>query len=249
MPLIIPPFSQFQAPLFPLRGLWNAVPPEGDKYVAAEIDWGSYPSGQAVQFALSGNSPVALSQIVALSVDNSRCGADVRFIFADSGFTLVVPAHAAGVYPVFTNGQMFYVAASNAGASDATSLNIHNSMPPPIPIQLSEAQNGVAIAGINIANGSTVIVPAPTSGTLNTASIIIDYVTTATGAQLRLALVDGAAHTLWNTTFSAAPNSAGVQHFELPDMAVRFVSGLSLVISASTFVNNDVIANVYYTVP
>lgn len=249
VPIIIPPFSQYQAPLFPLRGLWNTPPAEGDMFVNAEVDWGTYPPGQAVQFALSGNSPVAFSQIVALSVDNSRCGADVQFIFADSGFVLLVPAHAGGTFPVYTNGLNFFVAAIGAGASDVTVLNVHNSMPPPIQMALSERQNSVSFTGIAPTNGTTVIVPAPTSGTLNGASIMVDYIESATETGLQLALTDGTGKSLWQTTFHAPLNTQGVQSFELTGMSVRFVNGLYLAIINSTLTGNDVIVNAYYTVP
>jgi hypothetical protein len=101
--ITIPQFVQFQTSLFPLRGLWNSPPREGDRFVNAEIDWGSpgLSGVHCVQFLLSGNSPVAFSQIVAISVDNSRCGSDVDFIFPDSGFLLTVPAFNQGVYPSF----------------------------------------------------------------------------------------------------------------------------------------------------
>jgi hypothetical protein len=249
MPLIIPPFTQFQAPLFPLRGLWNATPPEGDKYIAAEVDWGSYPPGQAVQFALSGNSPVALSQIVALSVDNSRCGTDVRFVFTDSGFTLVVPAHAGGVFPVFTNGLMFYAIALTAGASDVTSLNVHNSMPPPLALQLSSQQNYVSAAVPAPVNGTYPIIAAPISGTLNDADIIIDYLIGASAQRMTLTLQDGRPVALWSTTFSAPAAAEGIQHIELSGLNSRFINGLSLVISASTLTQNGVTVNAYYTTP
>jgi hypothetical protein len=235
--------------MFPLRGLWNTKPAEGDRFAAAEIDWGSYPPGQGVQFQLSGNSPVALSQIVALTVDNARCGSDVQFVFADSGFILQVPAHAGGVYPVFTNGLSFYVIALGAGASDVTCVNVHNSLPPPIPLQLSERQNTAAITGINIANGSTPIVPAPKSGTLNAASIVIDYVIPAGGGGLQMALQDGAGALLWTSTFHAPVSTSGVQHFEISGLAVRFINGLNLIVINSTIVSNDIIVNAYYTVP
>ena len=94
MPIVVPPYVQYQAPLYPLRGLWNSVPPEGDRMVAAEIDWGiTTGPGMAVQFQLSGNSPVAFSQIVAMQVDNTSNNSDVQFLFPDSGYTLVVPAY------------------------------------------------------------------------------------------------------------------------------------------------------------
>ena len=74
----IPAFVQYQQPMFPLRGLWNNAPPEGDYFINCTLDWAAV-DATAVQFSVAGNSPVALSQIVALAVDNSRCGADVDF--------------------------------------------------------------------------------------------------------------------------------------------------------------------------
>src|SRR5258708_37754783 len=125
MPVTIPAFSQFQGQLFPLRGLWNKRPPEGDQFINAEINWGTANTA-AIQFSLSGNSPVALSQIVALYVDNRRCGVDVDFLFPDSGFLLSVPPHAQGLYPVLTNALMFYVIGTGAATVDVTILQILN---------------------------------------------------------------------------------------------------------------------------
>jgi hypothetical protein len=249
VPIIIPPFSQYQAPLFPLRGLWNAPPVEGDMFVAAEIDWGTYPPGQAVQLALSGNSPVAMSQIVALSVDNSRCGTDIRFVFPDSGFTLVVPAHDSGVYPVFSNALSFYVVALAAGGSDVTSLNVHNSMPPSIAVQRSTLQNSVAVLGIPTSNGQTTLVAPPRSGTLNGLSIVIDYNVTAAGERMQLTVYDGTAAILWNTTFASAIDTVGVQPYSIGGLAARFVNGLFFGVAASTVLATDISVNAYYSSP
>ena len=109
--------------------------------VSAEIDWLVTTKSQAVQFSLSGNSPVSMSQIVALGVDNSRSGADVAFIFPDSGFVLTVPAHNQLIAPVFTNALMFYASSPAAIVGDIVSFQIFNSMPPPVPIAPSTAQN------------------------------------------------------------------------------------------------------------
>jgi hypothetical protein len=112
--------------------LWNAKPPEGDRFRNAEIDWiTTRGSLTAVQFLLSDNSPIALSQIVALCVDNSRSGADVDFLFAGSGFLLTVAARTQGLYPVFSNALMFYAIAASAAAGDITTIQILNSLPPP----------------------------------------------------------------------------------------------------------------------
>jgi hypothetical protein len=135
MPKTVPPFARFQAPLFPLRGLWNAKPPEGDCFCRAEIDWTTTTEGlTAVQFSLSGNTPIALSRIVALSVDNSDSGADVDFLFPGSGFLLTVAAHTQGLYPVFSNALMFYASAPTCVAGDTTTIQILNSVPPPAQV-------------------------------------------------------------------------------------------------------------------
>lgn len=234
--------------MFPLRGLWNAKPEEGDRFAAAEIDWGTYPAGQGVQFALSGNSPVAFTQIVALSVDNSRCGSDTQFIFADSGFVLQVPAHASGVYPVFTNGLMFYAVALNAGASDVTNLFVHNSLPPPLAVQLSERQNTVAVRGIALANGTTQLLPPTVSGTLNGLYLSINYGAGASAGVAEIDLVDSRG-AVWITTIDAMANTNGMVPLNASGLAVRFFNGLSLVVSANTFAGNSIVANIYYTVP
>ena len=193
MPLTIPAFDQYQQPLFPLRGLWNSAPAEGDRYVNAEIDWLVTTKTTAVQFSLSGNSPVSLSQIVALAVDNGRCGVDVDFIFPDSGFVLTVPAHSQGLYTVFTNALMFYTSAALANVGDTTVIQILNSSPPPLQIAATEQQNHAVPGAIVItAGGSTTqIVAAGINGTLNAANLIVDYINGAAATVVSLNLQDG----------------------------------------------------------
>jgi len=246
MPLTIPEFVQFQAPLFPLRGLWNSAPPEGDRFVNAEIDWGSpgLLGVSCVQFQLSGNSPVAFSQIVAISVDNSRCGSDVDFIYPDSGFVLTVPAFNQGVYPVFTNALMFYVNSPLATLGDITICQILNSMPPPVAIQPSAEQEHVGVTGISLAAaGTTQIVPAGISGTINAISIQVLLPTGTTGAAT-LVLSDGAGNQLW---FGGVNDAA--QDINLSGLHIRFQNGLSLTVSGTTLAAGSLAVNVYYSVP
>jgi hypothetical protein len=243
MPLSIPAFDQYQSPMFPLRGLWNSAPPEGDKFVNVEIDWLVTTKSTAVQFSLSGNSPVSLSQIVALSVDNSRSGADVDFIFPDSGFVLTVPAHNQLVAPVFSNALMFYASAPAAIAGDVTIIQILNSMPPPVPIAPSVQQNHAGIAGITIANGTTVVVPAGVNGTLNTISLTVSG--SAAGVA-QLALTDGTGKSVWVANVQTAAGSS--TPIAASGLAVRFVNGLNLVITGATAAG-AIVGNVYYSVP
>lgn len=243
MPLKLPPFVQYQSPLVPLRGLWRRPPVEGEFFINCEVDWLLSPPGQAVQFAVSGNSPINLSQIVALAVDNGRCGGDVDFIFPDSGFILTVPAHNQGVFPVFTNALMFYASAPNSALGDKTVFQIFNAMPPVISIAPSQAQN-VAFAGtVSLANGTTPIIPAPTTGTLNT--VMISAQATSAG-QAVINLVDGTGRFVWSTIVEFT--AAGTENFPLSGLSIRFFDGLNIVVGSSSLTGN-LIVNLYYSTP
>ena len=246
MPLTIPPFSQFQGQLVPLRGLWNVRPPEGDYFINSEIDWGTA-NTQAVQFNVSGNSPVALSQIVALYVDNRRCGVDADFLFPDSGFLLTVPAHAQGLFPVLTNALMFYVIGALSAVGDVTVLQILNSLPPPIPLLPSSAQNSSAVAGIAVATGTTALVPAPISGTLNTLSLSLALA--STGGNVTLSLQDGTGSLLWANGYTMIAGATLEMPIDLTGLSVRFRNGLNFVIFGLAGITGAVDANVYYVTP
>jgi hypothetical protein len=235
--------------MFPLRGLWNRVAVEGDQFVNVECDWLVSPPGNAVQFSLSGNSPVALSQIVALAVDNGRCGADVDFIFPDSGFVLTVPAHNQGVFPVFTNALMFYASAPASAVGDITIFQILNSLPPPIPIAPSEAQNHVQITGEPITVGSLVVVPAGVNGTLNTLSLSIAISAGAGGENGQFQLFDGTGRVLWSGYYVADAATAYNIPVNLSGMSLRFINGINLVTLAGTTLTGGINVNVYYSIP
>jgi len=253
MPISIPSFAQYQAPLPPLRGLWNRTPVEGDRFVSAEIDWLTTTGGNnAVQFSLSGNSPVALSQIVALFIDNSRSGADVDFLFPDTGFLLTVPAHVQGLFPVLTNALTFYAIASSPVAGDLTVLQALNSLPPPIPLIPSASQNHAGVANITLGtNATTAIVPAGITGTLNNGSINVVLNNGASIAQAQIDLIDGAGHVLWSTIVVAGASQQQNLTYSLAGLAVRFQNGLSVRVSGTTFSGNNsvVTASVYYSTP
>jgi hypothetical protein len=249
LPLSIPPFNQYQSPIVPLRGLWNAPPVEGDKFITAEIDWLVTTTQQAVQFAVSANSPVAFSQIVALAVDNSRSGADVDFVFSDSGFVLTVPALNQGVFPVFTNGLMFYAISQNAIEGDVTTFQVLNSMPPPTYINPSIEQNHASVSGIALTNGTTPVVPAGVNGTLNTVSIVVSYIAGAATEQASVNLIDGTGRLIWATEVVAAADAAQSIPFNLVGLALRFVNGLSILISSSSLTGGYIVANLYYSQP
>jgi hypothetical protein len=257
VPIVVPPFVQYQAPLNPLRGLWNHRPPEGDRYVQAEINWLiTTKAGNAVQFELSGNSPVAFSQIVALAVDNSRCSVSTTFLFPDSGFALVVPAYNQGIYPVITNALMFYCFATGAVAGDRTIFLALNAMPPPLSVQPFLAPQPAAtlnanVAGITItANSTTPIIAAGVNGTLVGMSVNVSATGGASAGIANLSLADGSPKTLWATQIEAPINTAVNVPNDLSGLNLKFTNGINLVIANSlNFAFGSVLVNLYYTVP
>jgi hypothetical protein len=247
VPLSIPAFAQYQAPLFPLRGLWNSSPKEGDKQINVEIDWGTFGATSCVQFALSGNSPVALSQIVALYVDNSRCGADVSFIFPDTSFQVTIPAHTQGLVPVLSNALMFYASSPGAAVGDTTIAQICNSMPPPIPLTPSSTQQHVSGTGISLSTvATTPLVPAGVNGTLTALSLNFN-ITTAGG--VIVSIRDGAGNSIWSDSINVTTVPTTIP-INLSGLNLRFVNGLNFVVTTTTFTAGPVVTvNAYYTTP
>lgn len=250
----LPAFSLFQWQIpAPLKGNWNRLPPEGDKLLNAEIDWLSNTTNTAYQFQCGGNSPVALSQLVALYVDNRRCGSDVAFWFPDTGFELVVPAHNQGLFPVFTNALQFYAIALNAAAGDVTILQILNSLPPPISLLPASQTTALVTSsmGFNIVN-SIQMIPVGTSGTVTGLSIqgIVNAGATNPGS-FHLFLIDGTGKEVWEGLLSAPTSGSSTININLTGIDVRFVNGLTVTANGQSnvlaFSQGSV--NVYYTTP
>jgi hypothetical protein len=252
MPIVVPPFVAYQVPLYPLRGLWNTAPGEGDRFVSAEIDWGVMTgAGEAVQFALSGNSPVAFSQIVAFAVDNSRCGGDLQFLFPDSGFILQVPAYNQGVYPVFTNALMFYAMSPNATTGDVTVFQVFNSMPPPVSIAPTEEQATTANVGFSLsANAYTQIVPATVSGTVESVQMLFSGLSNTTAQTALATLQDGTGHIIWQSNINALANAGVTLPVTFGPVNVRFFQGVRMQVSGTSFIAGGAgSVNLYYSVP
>jgi len=238
--------------MVPLRGLWNNAPPEGDKFISCEIDWTVSPPGNAVQFALSGNSPVALSQIVALVIDNGRCGADVTFLFPDTGFELTVAARAQGVYPVLTNALMFYALGATAIAGDVTILQVLNSMPPPVAILPSITQNHASTGSVSPVAGTVPVIAAGISGSLQSISLTLDLTAGAAAGILGVALNDGAAHGLWFTQVTVPASTTQNFIFNPTGLNTRFINGVNMVLTVTpvgAFSSGSVYCTAYFSQP
>jgi hypothetical protein len=252
MPITVPPFQAYQAPLIPLPGKWNAKPVEGDKFVPAEIDWGVTTGGtNAVQFALSSFSPVEFSQIVALYVDNGRNGSDVDFLFPDTGKQLTVPAYCQGLFPVITNSLTFYCVSALAGVGDVTIFEILNSLPPPIAVLPSQEQSQASATGIAMtATGSTQVIPPGTIGTIQSASILLSYATGASAQTCDFQLIDGNGTVLFAYHIAApASTVATLAPINLGPLRLRFFNGVRFVVTQTTMTSCVATVNLYYSVP
>ena len=260
MPTIVPPFVQYQTPLVPLRAVWDTAPREGNRFTSAEIDWqvttvsgtGNQPS-QAVQIDVGGNSPVAFSQIVALSVDNNRCAADVTFLFPDSAFELIVPAYAGGVFPVFTNALMFYVIASQANVGDVTTFQIFNSMPPPVAMLQSQAQAVTSLTGLPFDTAKdTQLVPTNISGVLEAFSIdMFNGGQPGAVASQGFIMLDGTSSGIWSASLLAPIATPTNQHIVLTGLKVLFRNGIHVTTISGAPTANGWAGNfnMYYSVP
>jgi hypothetical protein len=219
--------------------------------VAAEIDWGiTTGPGMAVQFQLSGNSPVAFSQIVAMQVDNTSNSSDVQFLFPDSSYTLVVPAYTQITTPVFTNALQFYVFSPGAVAADRTVFQAFNSVPPPVAVQRSEEQVSLATTGVLLAaNAVTHLIPLTVSGTVTGVQMLFYIPVEATAETAACALQDGTGAYLWEGNVGAT--AGATQNFSVNLTAVRlgFNLGLTFVVSGTTLGAGAASVNVYYQVP
>lgn len=246
MPIVIPPFVQYQAPVIPLRGLWNNPPLEGDRFATFEVAWG-ITTGEfnAVQIAVAGNSPVAMSQIVALNVDNSRSGADIQFLFPDSGAVLVVPAYNQGLFPIFTNALTFYVSAPTAVPGDLSVFQVLNSIPPPVAVNPSVIQDVASESGIPLlttGNTYSTIIPAPINGLIT--GFNISWQSSDAGASSNLVLQDGQGRIIWAGAITGPWGNITVSPIN-----VRFALGVVLGILGSDYSNGTIFCTIYYTTP
>jgi hypothetical protein len=227
--------------------------------MSAEIDWALTTLGSdgkpttCVQFNVGGNSPVQLSQIACLVVDNNRCSADITFLFPDSAFELAVPAYAGGIFPVFTNTLTFYCIAPQSSAGDVTTFQIMNTVPPPVALLQSQAQAVAAVQGLTVAPATTVLVPTTISGILETISIGTAASGGTSGGTVGLVLRDQAQPTpnlLWAGELSVAPNGVGSPRTDLSSLKIRFFRGIVLTVTlAGTIGGGGINVNVYYSVP
>lgn len=233
MPYQVPPAVNYPTPLVAIPSLVNRTPPDGERMVPVEIDWGTMGGADhCVAINLQNNATSNFSQIVALSIDNSDCGADIRFVFPDSGETTTIPAYSPKVIiEVFTSmTQFFVVAGFNSEAvlnGDQTRFSILNFMPPPIAVPVTQEQ-AIAAVGTNATVASTQVVPATEDGTLEQAYMTFTSFS-ATAGNADWSLKDGTGKVLGiGRVANEGDQKTQLVIFQLVGVALRFSGGITL---------------------
>ncbi len=254
------PAKNYQSPGTPVKSSFGASPNEGRQLIDFKIRWGSANDGgpnNVVALDMSNRGPLDFSIIQSLAVDNSACGADIQFVFPDTGDTIVVPAYTPwSVFPVFTNRTNFFVQSPNALDTDVTNFLVANYVMPPISIPVTQEQNSVAISKVDMtATSPYVLLPAQVggvdnNGTLENAFLYLSMNGNSNNPSLTWSLEDGAANVLaagFAQTYSVPINQIVLQ---LSKVNLRFQKGLQFVFSTTNAPSYCVMStNLYYRTP
>lgn len=271
MPFQVPQSVPYRSPLNTVPAFSFRDAPEGNRMIHAEILWATMGgSNFSVQINAAQNSPQNFTQILALNVDNSRCGADVVFSFPDTGSELTVPAYEEGVFPVFTGQTTFYVYCLNQAANtdDVTTFDILNFLPPPISVPRAALQqvatgNGAmgwyGTGSVNAPAISASLVPAALSGSVNGWNLYVNAGANAGGTFTQnWALQDGAAAgtgvTLWSGSITIPANTFfPFVVANLSNLNLRFYQGLNLIQWGTNLANLNAASgggyNLFYRTP
>ena len=255
MALQVPAAKNYASPLVAVPVRWTLPPREGPKMIVCEIDWGTMGGpNNCVAVNLQNNAALEFSQIVALSVDNSQCGADVQFVFPDTAETLTVPAYNGKVIvPVFTNQVQFFVAAGIDSQvvepADVTTFSIHNSVPPPIAVPPSAEQNIANVNAVDMGTASTQLIPAGVNGTLTGAQLSLAMNATNSGSGT-WSLQDGTGKVIAQGGVQVSSgNKYNLTLISQPNMNVRFTNGVKLVCTQTAVLGGTISGNLYYRIP
>jgi hypothetical protein len=229
MPLTIPTAVNYQNPMNSVPALFASTPPEGARMVPIEIDWTTMGgANNCVSINLYGGAAMTLSQVVALSIDNSQCGADVQFIFPDSQQTYTIPAYEPAItLPVFTNATQMFVFSPDAADADFTRFAILNTMPPPLASPLSVEQQAVALNEVPVATGTTQLIAAGTNGVVEAIDVSFQFVSTAVNDGWQI--VDGTGRVLAGGQAGASPisnDNVYIKSFAMSGLSLRYSNGL-----------------------
>lgn len=255
MALIIPPSVNYGSPLVYQVSRAESQPREGKKQFNLNVEWGNalYSTALCVNFNFQQNATLDFSQIVCLVVDNSDCGADVRFYFPDTQMTVTIPARTPyAIVEVMTGAKSFLLQTGLNSqvvlTTDATRFQVLNYLPPPVVVPTSDAQQPAAIAAIagnTVAN--TTILASTIDGRLESASIV-GFFTNNTANTATWQLKDGTGLLIaTGRNASIGGDYTNITAFENYNMKVPFRQGLIFSITQSDLpVGSEYAVNLYY---
>jgi hypothetical protein len=254
MPVTAPPAKNYSDPLVAVPTIYRNAPNDGNRMIPVEILWGTMGGpNNCVNINLQNNATLNFTQIVALAVDNSQCGADIQFIFPDTSETTTIPAYSPKtIIEVFTNATQFYVLAIGTILStDISRFSIHNSLPPPIAVPTSQEQNTASANNLDItAAADLTLVASTVNGTLEALDVNV-WLANSSNKQAIMQIKDGTGKVIWGGQVSS--NGTDNTNFHLTDLnnlSVRFSHGLVLHISSSNLpAGSRAIVNLFYRIP
>lgn len=161
MSLAIPaPQSVYRGNYASLPAATLKPPVEGNRTIPVSITWAS--AGLAPNYCIEFNArqqqTLAINQIAAIHVDNSKCSSSMHIGFLDTQFEILIGPNAVGFYPVVTNALEFFAWIDlNPGPTDVTILQVLNFLPPPILF-------GTQLGGTGVGTVREVDTAAPITG-------------------------------------------------------------------------------------
>lgn len=237
MSILVPAAVNYPSPLVALPSkMMNQEPPEGRMQIPITVDWATMGgANNCVAFNFQNNATLPMSKISALSVDNSDCGMDVRFVFPDTGETITVPALTPKlIIEIPTNGTSFYLVGTLnlqiEEPGDQTRFSILNYVPPPIAVPITTAQtpagNGfLAVDGV----ATDVLLGASFRGSLR--GFRFSYSSPQGGAVadgiILFKFEDGTGQDIcWFSVTCDGTQVSNVQMVNMQDLNIRYSSGL-----------------------
>lgn len=253
MPISIPAATNYPSGLVAIPSRVLSDPREGNKSIPCEVDWNIMGGvNQSLYFNLQNNATLEFSQIVALKVDNSQCGADVQFIFPDTNETVTIPAYTPdAIVEVFTNQTQFYLIALGAIATDVTRFQILNFLPPPVVVPVSTEQRTAVVGAISAgAAAATQIIPTTINGTLENLSVQFGVSNPAADSNAIATFTDGTGKLIARCpAFVRTGVPANATLLNLTFAAVRFSGGISCTVSGLLIAGGEFDVNAYYRIP
>ena len=255
MAIRVPPSVNYQNPMNSVPAIWGGTPPEGARLIPLEIDWGQQGGpNNCVNINLYGGAAATISQIVAISIDNSDCGADVEFIFTDTAQTYTVAAYQPiATFPVFTNGTQVFVSSPGAGPHDTTRFALCNTMPPPVSLPLSAEQEVGVFNDIDVATGLTNLVDPVIVGTVEAITVSFQFVATACNVQWSIEDGETSPKVLAGGRAAASPianDNAFALSYNLSGLRLKFAGGINFSMNITgSGTNAKASVNIYYRTP